>query len=157
LHLRPLQERLLVRLKERPRLFADETTAPVLDPGRGCTKTASFGPTPPTTGHGAAVIHWASFTSNAPYRKSERPITHLEGFKGILQVDGYAGYRKLADRGKIHLAFCWSHVRRAGSMSSPSLVRHRSPAKRSNVLPGSTPSRKISGAEVPRSAERFDP
>jgi len=34
-HLRPLQERLLVRLKERPRLFADETTAPVLDPGRG--------------------------------------------------------------------------------------------------------------------------
>ena len=34
-HLRPLQERLLVRLKQRPRLFADETTAPVLDPGRG--------------------------------------------------------------------------------------------------------------------------
>jgi hypothetical protein len=26
-------------------------------------------------------------------------MTHLEGFKGILQVDGYAGYRKLADRG----------------------------------------------------------
>jgi transposase len=34
-HLHPLQERLLLRLKERPRLFADETTAPVLDPGRG--------------------------------------------------------------------------------------------------------------------------
>jgi transposase len=36
-------------------------------------------------------------------------MTHLEGFKGILQVDGYAGYRKLAD---VRLAFCWSHVRR---------------------------------------------
>jgi transposase len=29
-----------------------------------------------------------------------------------LQVDGYAGYRKLADRGDVRLAFCWSHVRR---------------------------------------------
>src|SRR6478736_2392306 len=48
----------------------------------------------------------------APDRKSERPIAHLEGFKGILQVDGYAGYRKLADRGDVRLAFCWSHVRR---------------------------------------------
>jgi transposase len=111
-HLRPLQERLLVRLKERPRLFADETTAPVLDPGRGCTKTGQLwayaaddrpwgGCDPP----GAVYVY-------APDRKSERPMTHLEGFKGILQVDGYAGYRKLADRGDVRLAFCWSHVRR---------------------------------------------
>lgn len=48
----------------------------------------------------------------APDRKAERPITHLVGFKGILQVDGYAGYRALAERGDIALAFCWSHVRR---------------------------------------------
>src|ERR1700722_8484764 len=67
-HLRPLQERLLARLKERPRLFADETTAPVLP------RPASFGPMPLTTGHGAAVIHRAPY---APDRKSERPITHL--------------------------------------------------------------------------------
>jgi transposase len=111
-HLRPLQERLLLRLKERPRLFADETTAPVLDPGRGRTKTGQQwayaaddrpwgGDDPP----GVVYVY-------APDRKSERPITHLEGFKGILQVDGYAGYRKLANRNDIHLAFCWSHVRR---------------------------------------------
>jgi transposase len=111
-HLRPLQERLLLRLKERPRLFADETTAPVLDPGRGRTKTGQLwayaaddrpwgGGDPP----GVVYVY-------APDRKSERPITHLEGFKGILQVDGYAGYRKLADRGDVRLAFCWSHVRR---------------------------------------------
>ena len=107
-----LQERLLARLKERSRLFADETTAPVLDPGRGCTKTGQLwayaaddrpwgGCDPP----GAVYVY-------APDRKSERPMTHLEGFKGILQVDGYAGYRKLADRGDVRLAFCWSHVRR---------------------------------------------
>jgi transposase len=111
-HLRPLHERLLMRLKERSRLFADETTAPVLDPGRGRTKTGQLwayaaddrpwgGDDPP----GVVYVY-------APDRKSERPITHLEGFRGILQVDGYAGYRKLADRNDIHLAFCWSHVRR---------------------------------------------
>lgn len=93
-------------------MFADETTAPVLDPGRGCTKTGQLwayaaddrpwgGCDPP----GVVYVY-------APDRKSERPIAHLEGFKGILQVDGYAGYRKLADRGDVRLAFCWSHVRR---------------------------------------------
>ena len=30
------------------------------------------------------------------------------GFKGILQVDGYAGYRVLAERGDVQLAFCWA-------------------------------------------------
>src|SRR6202158_1598922 len=111
-HLRPLHQRLLQRLKKLPRLFADETTAPVLDPGRGRTKTGQFwayaaddrpwgGSDPP----GVAYVY-------APDRKSERPIAHLEGFKGILQVDGYAGYRKLAERGDVELAFCWAHMRR---------------------------------------------
>ena len=111
-HLRPLHERLLARLKQRPRLFADETTAPVLDPGRGRTKTGQFwayaaddrpwgGTEPP----GVAYVY-------ASDRTSERPMSHLEGFTGILQVDGYAGYRKLARRNDVRLAFCWSHVRR---------------------------------------------
>jgi transposase len=111
-HLRPLHERLLVKLRQRPKLFADETTMPVLDPGRGRTKTGQLwayaaddrpwgGADPP----GVAYVY-------APDRKAERPIAHLAGFKGILQVDGYAGYGKLAERGEVHLAFCWAHVRR---------------------------------------------
>jgi transposase len=111
-HLRPLHERLLVKLKQRPKLFADETTVPVLDPGRGHTKTGQLwayaaddrpwgGSDPP----GVAYVY-------APDRKAERPIAHLAGFKGILQVDGYAGYRKLADHGDVELAFCWAHMRR---------------------------------------------
>lgn len=35
--LRPVHERLLARLKQPTKLFADETTAPVLDSGRGRT------------------------------------------------------------------------------------------------------------------------
>lgn len=48
----------------------------------------------------------------APDRKAERPIAHLAGFTGILQVDGYGGYRVLADKSGATLAFCWAHVRR---------------------------------------------
>lgn len=110
--LRPVHERLLMRLKGSAKLFADETTAPVLDPGRGRTKTGQLwayarddrpwgGADPP----GVAYVY-------APDRKAERPITHLAGFTGILQVDGYAGYRALAERGNVRLALCWAHVRR---------------------------------------------
>lgn len=110
--LRPVHERLLDRLKASAKLFADETTAPVLDPGRGRTKTGQLfayarddrpwgGSDPP----GVAYVYAAN-------RKAERPITHLAGFKGILQVDGYGGYKVLAKQGDVRLAFCWSHVRR---------------------------------------------
>jgi transposase len=40
--LRPLHERLLEHLRSSTKLFADETTAPVLDPGRGRTKTGQL-------------------------------------------------------------------------------------------------------------------
>ena len=41
-HLRPRHERLLGKLRQRSKLFADETTMPVLDPGRGRTKTGQL-------------------------------------------------------------------------------------------------------------------
>ncbi|MGY3695430.1 hypothetical protein ACVIGA_005510 [Bradyrhizobium sp. USDA 3240] len=41
-HLRPLHDRLLGKLRQRPKLFADETTMPVLDTGRGRTKTGQL-------------------------------------------------------------------------------------------------------------------
>lgn len=104
--------RLFERLKASDKLFADETTAPVLDPGRGQTKTGQLfayarddrpwgGIDPP----GVAYLY-------APDRKAEEPIRHLQGFVGTLQVDGYAGYKALAERNAVSLAFCWSHVRR---------------------------------------------
>src|SRR5580692_6284238 len=93
-HLRPLRERILAHLRSSTKLFADETTAPVLDPGRGRTKTGQLwayarddrpwgGSDPPAV----AYVY-------APDRTAAQPIAHLSGFKGVLQVDGYAGYRK---------------------------------------------------------------
>src|SRR5208283_5143135 len=110
--LRPIHERLLETLKRSQKLFADETTAPVLEPGRGRTKTGQLwayarddrpwgGADPPAV----AYVY-------APDRKAARPIAHLQGFRGVLQVDGYGGYRPLAEQGQVRLAFCWAHVRR---------------------------------------------
>ena len=81
-------------------------------------------------GRGAAPTRPASPTVYAPDRKAERPITHLAGFKGILQVDGYGGYRVLAEHGEVQLGFCWSHVRRrfyelAAAGPAPMLVPSR--------------------------------
>ena len=84
----------------------------MLDPGRGRTKTGQLwayarddrpwgGTDPPAV----AYVYAAD-------RKAERPTAHLAGFGGVLQVDGYAGYRVLAERHGVKLAFCWSHVRR---------------------------------------------
>jgi hypothetical protein len=62
---------------------------------------ASSGSDPP-----AAVYFYS------PDRKGQRPASHLKNFKGVLQVDGYAGFEQLTEGGKIVLAACWAHARR---------------------------------------------
>ena len=85
----------------------DETRAPVLDPGRGRTKTGWLwalarddrnwgGADPP------GVVYFY-----APSRAGEHAERFLDGFEGILQVDGYAGYTRLVRRRKgVRLAHC---------------------------------------------------
>ena len=112
----PVVSRLREMLLASARLFADETTVPVLDPGRGRTKTGYFwtvarddrpwgGTDPP------AVVY-----SYAPGRGQEHNDRLLGGYRGILQCDGYATYKKLAaaksNRPGVTLVYCWSHVRR---------------------------------------------
>lgn len=110
--LEPLHRRLAENLFASTKLFADDTPIGVLDPGRGRTKTGRLwayarddrpwgGPDPP-----AAVYFYS------PDRKGEHPAAHLKGFKGVLQVDGYAGFEQLTEGGEIILAACWAHVRR---------------------------------------------
>jgi transposase len=113
---RPVVARMREILLGSVRLFADETTMPVLDPGRGKTKTGfawaiarddrPWGGTEPP----AVVFHYA------PGRGAEHARDLLKGYTGILQCDGYAGYKGLAapkdgSEGAT-LVYCWSHVRR---------------------------------------------
>ena len=108
---RPLVDAVGAHVMAAERVHADDTTVPVLDPGRGKTKTGRLwcyvcddrpfgGLSPP------AVRYFYS-----PDRKGEHPRAHLAGFRGILQADGYQGYARLYDRGVTEAA-CWAHVRR---------------------------------------------
>ena len=113
--LAPLHELMLSTVLSSPKVFADDTTLPVLDPGRGRTKTGRLwcyavdnrpwqGP-----GHPAAAYVYSED------RKAEHPASHLKGFRGLLQVDGYAGFGRLVRARPIdgaQLAFCWAHARR---------------------------------------------
>ena len=110
--LEALQERIAAHILRSSKLFADDTPVPVLDPGRGRTKTGRLwvyvrddrpwlGPDPP-----AALYRFS------PDRKGERPAAHLAGFAGVLQVDGYQGFERLTENGTIVLAACWAHTRR---------------------------------------------
>jgi transposase len=109
----PVVRRLHEILLTSARLFADETTMPVLEPGRGRTKEGfawaiarddrPWGGTDPP----AVVFHYA------PGRGADHARGLLAGYRGILQCDGYAAYKTLAAAGDgVVLAFCWSHLRR---------------------------------------------
>src|SRR5215469_15222893 len=113
---RPVWRLMRDELLRSAKLFVDETTAPVLDPGRGRTKRGYFwvlarddrpwcGRSPP------AVVY-----SYAPGRGGDHAAALLQGYSGVLQTDGYAAYRSLADPkrvgGPVTLAFCWAHWRR---------------------------------------------
>jgi transposase len=94
----------------------DETRAPVLDPGRGRTKTGYLWAIARDDRPWAGTDPPAVAYLYAPGRGAEHAIRPLAGFSGVLQVDGYAAYKALADPardgGPLTLAYCWSHVRR---------------------------------------------
>ncbi|ARS66132.1 IS66 family transposase (plasmid) [Sinorhizobium meliloti RU11/001] len=121
----PVVDHLAKRLLwESTRLYVDETTAPVLDPGRGKTKTGYLwavlrddrgwnGSAP-----SGVVFHYR------PGRKGEYAAEILDGFNGTIQVDAYGGYSHLATSDRVggdplRLAFCWAHGRRKLIKATP--------------------------------------
>jgi transposase len=95
-------------------LFVDETKAPVLDPGRGKTKTGYMwtiaqDPRPWRGTDPPAVV----FTY-APGRAHAHAVELLKDFNGVVQCDGYGAYKTAARHrnGQVTLSHCWSHVRR---------------------------------------------
>ncbi|ASG24356.1 IS66 family transposase [Nitrospirillum viridazoti] len=110
--LTPIWRLMRADLLRSGKLFVDETKAPVLDPGRGRTKSGYFwalarddrpwrGGDPP-----AVVYHYA------PGRSAKHAAGVLDGFAGIIQTDGYIVYKTVANRAGIAIAHCWAHLRR---------------------------------------------
>lgn len=117
--LAPLAERIGRHVRAGPAIHADDTTVPVLDPGRGKTKTGRlwvtvrderpFGSTAPP----AAVYLYS------PDRTAQHAQALLSGCRGHLHADGYTGFGRLYDPDAktgapaplIEVA-CWAHARR---------------------------------------------
>jgi transposase len=113
---KPLYLRLRELILGSVKIAVDETVAPVLDPGRGRTKKGYFwaiarddrpwgGTDPPAVAY-----------TYAPGRGAVHALKLLETYRGIVQCDGYAAYKNIADDARagdaITLAFCWAHLRR---------------------------------------------
>jgi transposase len=115
--LEPLAAAITRHVRAGAALHADDTPVPVLDPGRGKTKTGRLwvlvrderpwgGPAPP------AVSYLYS-----PDRKGEHARTLLAGCRGFLHADGYAGFNGLYEPDASGAAplvevACWAHSRR---------------------------------------------
>lgn len=94
------------------KLHADDTPVPVLDPGRGRTKTGRLWTyVRDDRAAGSSEVPAVLFRYS-PDRRGERPREHLKGFSGILQADAYAGFGHLYAGGRIVEAACWAHARR---------------------------------------------
>ena len=116
-HLQPIARHMREHLAAAERLFMDETTAPVLDPGRRRTKKGFFWAiASDDRGHGGAGPPVVLFRY-APGRGGVHAERFLQGFRGrFLQCDGYEGYELLTriqrPDGPWTLVHCWSHLRR---------------------------------------------
>jgi transposase len=117
-HLAPVAEAIAGYVRQGEAIHADDTPVPVLEPGRGKTKTGRlwvavrderpWGSTAPP-----AVLYLYS-----PDRKSEHAEALLEGCRGFLHADAYAGFNNLyrpdpltGDICLVEVA-CWAHARR---------------------------------------------
>ena len=93
-------------------VHGDDTPVPVLEPGRGKTRTGRLWTyvrdERPWAGGGPPAVLFRF----SPDRKGEHPRAHLKHFAGVLHADGYAGFEGLYASGGIREAACWAHVRR---------------------------------------------
>jgi transposase len=113
--LQPLWLRLREHILTSGKIAVDETTAPVLDPGRGRTKKGYFWAVARDDRPWGGTDPPAVAFTYAPGRGAVHALKLLDRYRGIVQCDGYQAYKTIANvrRGDaITLAFCWAHLRR---------------------------------------------
>lgn len=103
--LRPIRDRLLKEIVDAPELFTDDTPVTIAKPrvGQGSRK-------------GRVWIyldregrHAYDFTDS---RSGERPRSILDGYRGAIHADAFAGYDPLFMAGGATEVACWAHTRR---------------------------------------------
>jgi transposase len=108
----PIVSRIREQGLKTGKIHADDTPVPMLDPGKGKTATArlwTYVVDDRASGATTPALVWYRFT---PDRSGIHPQSELRSFSGLLQADGYAGYDKLYEGGRVKEVACWAHFRR---------------------------------------------
>lgn len=113
--LKPLAQALHQDLLQHPVLQVDETPLSLLDPGKGKTQRGYLWAYITAQGADRSIVLYDC----QPGRSGQYARDVLEGWRGTLVVDGYAGYQALFDSGQALEAGCW---RTPGASSSSCLL-----------------------------------
>ena len=110
--LEPLADAIGRHVLKGQAIFADDTPVKMQAPGTGKTTTARFWTYArderPWAGH-APPAAWYQFSVD---RKGVRTANHLKDYTGWMHADGYAGFEKLYQTGRINEVACIAHIRR---------------------------------------------
>lgn len=101
----PLWQRMKEYLKQLDIIQADETTIQVLQEDGKTAQSKSYMWLYRSGRAGPGIV----LLEYQPSRQGAHPKDFLEGFKGYLQTDGYAGYKQVENVIRVG---CWSHARR---------------------------------------------
>ena len=99
-------------------MHADDTPVPVLDPGRGKTKTGRLWVLVRDERPWGSTAPPAAFYRYSPDRKGEHAEMLLGSCRGFLHADAYAGFGGLYEpdpatgQARLVEVACWSHARR---------------------------------------------
>lgn len=122
--LQVLYDKLRQHLLKQTVIYADETTIKVV----GDNKSKSYmwlyatgADSPEGKLTDTHIPHIVLFDYHAS-RAGQCAVDYLKGYKGYLQVDGYAGYHKT----QATLVGCWAHARRKFTDAKTAMGKHKS-------------------------------
>lgn len=114
----PLADAVARHVRAGETIHADDTPVPVLDPGRGKTKTGRLWVAVRDERPWDSGVPPAAFYRYAPDRKAEQAQALLKDCRGYLHADAYGGFKHLYEAhpitGEAPLieVACWAHARR---------------------------------------------
>ncbi len=112
-----LRAPLIAHTLAAPRLHSDDTTMPLLEGGRGRTKTARMWGYLGAGARQNAADEWVEHAPSVVFeftdsREAKYPLKFLQDYRGYLQADAYSGYDALYRSGRIVEVGCFAHCRR---------------------------------------------
>jgi transposase len=116
--LNPLTEAIADHVRAGQTIHADDTPVPVLEPGRGKTRTGRLWVAVRDERPWGSQAPPGVFYRYAPDRKAQQAELLLKDCRGFLHADAYAGFKRLYEadpvsgHARLTEVACWAHARR---------------------------------------------